>query len=161
MTTALLWLLVALATVGTLAAVLTRDVTRLALGLGLVLLATAGFFALLGFGFLALAEVFIYAGGVLVLVLFAIMLVHRGQPGSPSLETRHDLLIGVGCAGLFGFLVTFLRPLAGSSAVSAGGDIDTLGSALLGPMLLPFELAGLLLLAALVAVVSVMGGDRG
>jgi NADH-quinone oxidoreductase subunit J len=162
MTTVLLGVLVVLAAVGTTATVLTRDVTRLALGLGLVLLATAGFFALLGFGFLALAEVFIYAGGVLVLVLFAIMLVHRGQPGSPSLETRHELLVGIGCAGLFGFLVTLLRPLAGSSfAVSAGGAIDALGSMLLGPMLLPFELAGLLLLAALVAVVSVMGGDRG
>ncbi len=154
------WSLAACAAIGALTAVLTRDVMRLALGLGLVLLATAGFFALFGFGFLALAEVFVYAGGVLVLVLFAIMLVHRAEPGMPSLSSSHSSLVFGACLGLFAFLVSYLRPLATSLSPSSGGGVDALGTVLLGEMLLPFELAGLLLLAALVAVVSVMGGDR-
>jgi NADH-quinone oxidoreductase subunit J len=154
------WLLAICAGIGALAVVMSHDVMRLALGLGLVLLSTAGFFVLLGFGFLALAEVFVYAGGVLVLVLFAIMLVHRGEPGQPSLEVTHDPLILVGCVGVFALLLAVLRPVALQLQTSSGGSVDALGSVLLGDLLLPFELSGLLLLAALVAVVSVMGGDR-
>ena len=63
-----------------------RDVMRMALGLGAFLMAVAGFFAYYGFGFLALAELFVYVGGVLVLVLFAIMLVQRSGAGAPVLE---------------------------------------------------------------------------
>jgi NADH:ubiquinone oxidoreductase subunit 6 (subunit J) len=70
----LFWGLSAVALFGALAVVFVRDVMRMALGLGAFLMAVAGFFAYYGFGFLALAELFVYVGGVLVLVLFAIML---------------------------------------------------------------------------------------
>jgi len=145
--------------VGAVSVVFTRDVTRLALGLGGFFLALAGFFALAGFGFLALAELFVYVGGVLVLVLFAIMLVHRGEPGRPSLESRHDMLAAVACAGLFAFIVFSLKGFAPS--LSGGtASMDALASLLLGKMLVPFEAAGALLLAALVAVIAVGGGER-
>lgn len=155
----LFWALSAVAVFGAAAVVLSRDVTRLALGLGAFLLAVAGYFAFLGFGFLALAELFVYVGGVLILVLFAIMLVHRSEPGTPSLESRHDLLAGIACAGLFGFLVVALRPVAPSLA-TADTSMDALGRLLLGSMLPQFELAGVLLLVALVAVIAVAGGEQ-
>lgn len=146
------------ALVGAFTVVATRDVMRLTLGLGAFLMAIAGFFALFGFGFLALAELFVYVGGVLVLVLFAVMLVHRGQPGSPDLASRHDATAMVACAGLFGFIVISLRSVAPTAAgiVKPGA----LGALLLGDMLPQFWLVGMLLLAALVAVVAVGGGDR-
>lgn len=156
----LFWALTALAAVGALAVVLSRDVMRMTLGLGGFLLAVAGFFALFGFGFLALAELFVYVGGVLVLVLFAVMLVHRGEPGVPSLENRHDLLALIACAGVFGFIVMLLRPVAPSLAAVSQTSTDKLGELLLGELLTHFELAGALLLAALVAVVAVTGGER-
>jgi len=157
------WGLAVIAVVGALAVAISRDVMRLALGLGAFLLAVAGFFALFGFGFLALAEVFVYVGGVLVLLLFAIMLVHRSAPGAPSLESRHDLLAAVASVGLALMVGALLRPLvpaplAAVPAISA--DIEGLADALLGPYLPQFELAGVLLLAALVAVVSIAGGDE-
>jgi len=160
MTSALFWGLSALAVVGAGFVVLAREVMRMALGLGAFLLAVAGFFALFGFGFLALAEIFVYVGGVLVLLLFAIMLVHRSAPGSPSLESRHDLLSLVASAGLFGFMVVFLQPLAPTVVTPGAVGVDGLGEVLLGPLLPQFELAGVLLLAALVAVVSISGGDE-
>lgn len=160
MTAVLFWSLAAVTLVGATAVVLTRDVMRLALGLGVFLVGVAGFFALFGFGFLALAEIFVYVGGVLVLVLFAIMLVHRSSPGVPSLQSRHDLLAFVACAGLFGFLVVLLRSAAPELASSSSGGPDALGEVLLGDFLPQFELAGVLLLTALVAVVSISGGDR-
>jgi NADH-quinone oxidoreductase subunit J len=156
----LFWLLAALAFLGAIVVVVTRDVMRLALGLGAFLLAVAGFFALFGFGFLALAEVFVYVGGVLVLVLFAIMLVHRTPDGSPRLESRHDPLAAVASIGVGLLLALLLRPSAVGLVSAKGAGVDTLGKVLLGSMLPQFELAGLLLLAALVAVVAIAGGER-
>lgn len=158
----LLWALLMLAFIGGLTVILTRDVMRLALGLGAFFVAVAGLFAWFGFGFLALAEVFVYVGGILVLVLFAIMLTHRTQDAAPELESRHDPLAAVACVGIAAFGVRMLAPLA--TTLGTGGDVgggmDALGDALLGRLLPQFEIAGLLLLAALVAVVSIAGGER-
>ncbi len=151
----------ALAFIGAIAVVITRDVMRLILGLGTMLLSVAALFAIAGAGFLAVAELFVYVGGVLVLFLFAIMLVHRSEGTKPVLESRHDLLSLVIAAGTFFMIVSTLGPAASKldpAAMTAG--IRSLSDALLGPMLVHFEAAGVLLLGALVAVVSILGDDR-
>jgi NADH-quinone oxidoreductase subunit J len=157
----LFWLLALVAVVGALEVLLARDVMRMALGLGAFLLSIAGFFAYYGFGFLALAELFVYVGGVLVLILFAIMLVHRGPGGAPTLESRPYPLFVVASLSVSALLFVMVRPLAGYFGTGgiAGGPAE-LSGLLLGPMLPQFESVGALLLAALVAVVLVMGGDR-
>lgn len=154
----LFWALSACAVLGALVVLVTKDLTRLAIGLGLFLFALAGLFAWLGFGLLALAQVFLYVGGVLVLVLFAVMLIHRIEPGRPAVESRHDLLAAVASGGVFAMLVMVLR--------SSVADVDVVRSAparvsevLLGDLLPHFEVAGLLLLGALVAVVAVSRGE--
>lgn len=157
----LFWLLSAVAVAGALAVLLVRDVMRMALGLGAFFLAVAGFFAYYGLGFLALAELFVYVGGVLVLILFAIMLVHRGPGGAPILESRLDPLYLIAALTVSAMLFLMLRPIVGLTGTSgpAGGPAE-LSALLLGPMLPQFETLGALLLAALVAVVVVMGGER-
>ena len=150
-----------LAFLGAIGVVITRDVMRLILGLGTVLLSVAGLFAVAGASFLAVAEVFVYVGGVLVLFLFAIMLVHRSEGTKPILESRHDLLSFVVAAGTFFMIVSTLGPAASKldpSAMTAG--VKALSDVLLGSMLVHFEVAGILLLAALVAVVSILGDER-
>jgi NADH:ubiquinone oxidoreductase subunit 6 (subunit J) len=157
----LFWGLSAVAVVGALAVVFARDVLRMALGLGAFFLAVAGFFAYYGFGFLALAELFVYVGGVLVLILFAIMLVHRGEGGAPVLESRFDIVVISAVVAISGMLFAMLRPVTSLfGATGASGTPSELSSLLLGPMLPQFEAIGVLLLAALAAVVLVMGGDR-
>lgn len=158
---ALFWLLAATAVTGALTVVMTRDVMRMALGLGALLLAVAGFFAYYGFGFLALAELFVYVGGVLVLVLFAIMLVHRSEAGSPALESRHSFISAIAAGGMAALVFAMVEPIAGafSSRTVVAGPA-ALAKLLLGPMVVQFELAGALLLAALVAVVAIVGGER-
>jgi NADH-quinone oxidoreductase subunit J len=157
----LFWLLSAIALAGAVAVVAVRDVMRMALGLGAFLLAVAGFFAYYGFGFLALAEMFVYVGGVLVLVLFAIMLVHRAGGGEPALENRNQAL-GLLAAGALSILVfAMLSPLVSVlGAENAGIAPGALAAELLGPQLPQFEVAGVLLLVSLVAVVAIVGGDR-
>ena len=157
---ALFWGLAALAVTGALVVVFVRDVMRMALGLGAFFLAVAGFFAYYGFGFLALAELFVYVGGVLVLILFAIMLVHRGPGGAPVLESRLDAIVVTAVVAISGMLFALLRPVVSLFGPSASaGPPSALSSLVLGSMLPQFEAVGVLLLAALAVVVLVMGGE--
>ncbi len=61
--------------------------------------------------------------------------------------------------GIFGILVMALRPVVAEVAAGPTGP-DSLGQVLLGPLLPQFELVGALLLAALVVVVAISGGER-
>jgi len=157
----LFWGLSAVAILGALAVVFVRDVMRMALGLGAFLMAVAGFFAYYGFGFLALAELFVYVGGVLVLVLFAIMFVQRTGSGAPLLESRIDSLTVVSSVAVAAVLFVMVRPLAAAFSVSLPATATQhLSQALLGRLLPQFEAVGLLLLVSLVAVVIIVGGER-
>jgi len=159
--TLLFWGLALLALVGALAVVFAVDVMRMALGLGAFFLAVAGFFAYYGFGFLALAELFVYVGGVLVLILFAIMLVHRGREGGPVLESRWSVASVLAAIVVTGALTIALMPITEffrqDTTFIVPSELSTL---LLRTMLPQFEAIGVLLLAALAAVVVIMGGDR-
>ncbi len=158
--TLLSWGLSLVSVMGAAYVLLTRDVMRMGLGLGTFFLGLAGFFALFGFQLLALAEVFLYVGGVLVLVIFAIMLVHRERPGSPRLESRHDPLAAVAAIGIAALVGAGVRPLAGAQVPAGRSGVDAVGSRLLTDHLPHFEVVGLLLLAALVAVVALSTEER-
>jgi NADH-quinone oxidoreductase subunit J len=160
MTQVIFWALSVVALGGALVVLLTHDVMRLALGLGAFLLAVAGYFALFGFGFLALAEIFVYVGGVLVILLFAIMLLHRSDSGGPVIESRHDPVAMIAAIGIGVLAAIMLRPAVPAGLPAFNQARAGLGQVLLGPMLPQFEMAGVLLLVALVAVVLVAGGDR-
>lgn len=153
------WLLAALAVAGAAAVVFSRDALRLVLGLGVFLLSIAGFYLLFGFALLAVAQVFVYVGGVLVLVLFSLLLLSRTAGGRLLAGSRADPTAAIVSAGLFLLLVTGLRGVAPLSLASAGTGISGLGDALLGGMLPAFELLGVLLLTALVAVMLIVGGE--
>lgn len=137
-----------------------RDVTRLVLSLGMFLLGVAFAFLVLGNPLLAIAQVFVYVGGVLVLVLFALMIVRRGDSGQPKVESRRDpgaALIAVGVFVMLAFIVAPEFPDPEAVSVMPA----EIGEALLGQGLVAFELVGVLLLAALLAVlVIVKGGDE-
>ncbi len=149
------------ALLGALVVVATKEVMRLIFGLGTVLLSVAAFFAVAGASFLAVAEVFVYVGGVLVLFLFAIMLVHRAEGTRPVIQSRPDVLSLVIAAGTFFMIVSTLQPAVSTiepAAMKTG--VEALSTALLDPLLAHFELAGVLLLGALVAVVAILGEVR-
>lgn len=154
------WALAAIGLTGAVTVVFTRDVARMVLGLGAFLLAVAGWFLYFSQTFLAIAEVFVYVGGVLVLVLFAIMLVQRSEDGSPGLESRHGIDSATAAVGVFVLAFTLLKSIAPSLTGTPQGVSSTaLAKMLLGEYLPQFEMAGVLLLAALVAAIVIAGGD--
>ncbi len=158
--TLLWWALALLTVVGAAIVLLAREMMRLLLGLGAFLIGIAGLYAWYGFGLLAVAEVFVYVGGVLVLFLLAITAMGRDAE-SRDIKRRFDLGAAVVSAGLGGALLLALRGLAPGTAPAIGLTVERTADALLGPLLPQFEIAGVVLLAALAAALAILsGGDE-
>ncbi len=136
-------------------AVLTRQVVHAALWLVTALGALAGCYLVLGAEVVALVQVLVYVGAVVVLVLFALMLTRApiGFPGdldAPWQQRVAAAVAGLATAGLLGaLLVTAVggREVQVDQARSAAQPV---ARSLFGSRVLPFELLSLLLLAALV-----------
>ena len=117
------------------------------------LLAVAVLFFLLGAPFAAALEIVIYAGAIMVLFVFVIMMLNVGEAGRAQerewLRARHWIVPGILAAALLLELLLALRhnPVA-TSAMEV--DPKRVGLALFGPYVLAVEIASLLLLAALV-----------
>lgn len=160
MTTSIVWwLLAALTLSGALLVIFVREMTRLILSLGVFLLGIAGLYAYYGFGLMAVAEIFVYVGGVLVLFLLAITVMGRDVEAR-AIVRRFDLSAAVVSAGLAFVLVLALRGAAPGTQPVAGVSVEATAAALLGPWLPHFEIVGVLLLVALAAVLAIVGGGE-
>lgn len=148
----LFYLFAAVTALSAIGIVLTRDIVRAAVLLLFCLLGVAGVFVSLSATFVAVVQLIVYAGGTLVLIIFGVMLtghspLHRFEP------TRWEAVIGtvlgvVLLAGLgmaYGSAEFAKRPLAPMADAPAA-----FGVALLGPFLVPFELASVLLLVVMI-----------
>nr|AUG32316.1 NADH dehydrogenase subunit J [Paulinella longichromatophora] len=148
---------------GSLGVVLLPNIVYSAFLLGGVFLSVAGFYLLLNASFVAAAQILIYVGAVNVLILFAIMLVNREEELSriPGLLIRR-LSSGVICLGL---LVLLIRVALTTSWAALGpiplGEEATIriGEHLFSDYLLPFELASVLLLMAMVGAIVLARRD--
>ncbi|PZO40976.1 MAG: NADH-quinone oxidoreductase subunit J [Shackletoniella antarctica] len=142
---------------GALGVVLLENIVYSAFLLGGVFTSMSGLYILLNAGFVAAAQVLVYVGAVNVLILFGIMLVNKEQPFAPiKREWVGKVAAGGVCAGLFALLTvsTLNTPWAISSEV-ASGDMATviIGIHFFTDYLLPFELASVLLLIALIGAI--------
>ncbi len=125
----------------------------------------AGIFLLLGAEFLAAVQVIVYAGAILVFYLFVLMLLDLpGEEAQPRFGAHWPLA----AAGGLGFVVLSWLALGTLDPAQAGlapaatrasaegpplGSLAEVGMALFGPFALPFEMASLILLAAIVGAV--------
>jgi NADH-quinone oxidoreductase subunit J len=134
--------------------VLARNLFHSVLWLALALVATAGLFLLLHAEFLAAAQVLLYAGGVVTIVVFAIMLTERLAG-----ETIRQMNRGIGwgsvvAAGVFAVIAgVVLRAPTPRVGAAPPATTASLGRALLGDWVLPFEALAVLLVAALLGAV--------
>lgn len=157
------FLALAFATIGGAVMMLTtRNVVHAAFWLLEVMLATAGIYLLLSAEFLALVQVLVYAGSVAVLILFTIML---------TLRRREDAIRpfepGWGSAvlvALFGGATLFAIQRFGCGTPAGAmpetvPDLAAFGEKLFTLWAVPFEIASLVLLVALVGAVWWSGGD--
>ncbi len=119
--------------------------------------AIAGHYILLNAQFLAVVHVIVYAGAIMVLFLYVIMLLNLNEESEPHKNTMVKIA-AVFSSGLL--LLVLIGSLRGASQLvhKTGGEIglvQNLGQVLFGEFLFPFEVASILLLAAMVGVVMV------
>jgi NADH-quinone oxidoreductase subunit J len=136
---------------GSLAVVLSKNLFHSVLYLAVALVATAGVFLLLEAEFLAAVQVLLYAGGVVTIVVFAIMLTERLVGARLSQVNRR---VGAGLVVSLALLVTILAfvrraDLPGARPPMAFDLTRAIGSDLLTRFVLPFELLAVLFLASL------------
>lgn len=140
---------------------LSRNTVYAALYLVLNFATVAVFYLLLGAPFIALVQVTIYAGAIMVLFLFVIMLLGAEKlPKSQVLPWQRPLAIGLAAILLAeaGFLLyqrlrtTAILPPPGAD-LNTTASLKTLGMALFNQYLLPFEVTSLLLLVAMVGAI--------
>ena len=128
-----------------------RNILHAALGLLLALLAVAGLYLWLGADFLGVTQLLIYVGGILVMILFAVLFTTRighVRITNASLPRGFAALVAAAIAVGLGY-VGITTPWRLTEAVAAP-TTARLGDGFLREYLLPFELASLLLLMALV-----------
>jgi len=122
----------------------------------------AAFYALLGADFLFAAQVLIYVGGVLVILIFAMMISEEFPVGTD--DRSLDKTVAGGITSLL-ILLIFLMVAWGTqwpeaASISVEPTTAELGKALLSEYLLPFEIAGLMLLVALVGATMMTRLDQ-
>jgi NADH-quinone oxidoreductase subunit J len=164
----IIFIIVAAFTLGSaLMVVTTRNLVHAALWLVSALFGVAVAYALLNANFIAIVQVVIYIGAIAILFIFAVMLTRRDMRDSGPQMNSNWWLGALVSLLTFGGLVSLLQNWGGFSKTAADlpsgfEPIGLLGEALVSPeaYVLPFEVASVLLLAALVGAVYVAFNPR-
>lgn len=139
-----------------------RNTVHSVLFLVMNFLAVAALYVVLRAEFLAVIQVLVYAGGIVVLYLFVVMLVNLKRPPEAHQDRRRRsrlglLVAGVLLAQLVAIAASSLRGAAGArpagAAAVGGGNVQQVGWSLYVDYLVPFEVASMLLLAAMIGAI--------
>ena len=139
-------------------AVTTRQIVHAALWLTVCLATLSGCYLVLGAELVALVQLLVYVGAVVVLVIVALMLTRApiGRRTEHSTSRAHRALAALVGAGTGGLVAAVLLPTATRTQVRPGGS-EELARQIFSTWVWPFELLSLLLLAALVGAFAVSG----
>ncbi len=135
---------------------LSKNILHSAFALLATLAGVAGLYLFLGADFVGVAQIIIYVGGILVLILFSVLLTNRisdvkiSNLSLPRLGALVPVLFGV-----IGLVALVVRTPWPQTAAAAAPTTARLGDAFLREYLLPFELASVILLLALVGAVVI------
>ena len=153
--------------------VTSRNVVRAALALIVVFAGVASQFILLGAEFLAVTQVLVYIGAIMVLMLFGIMLTRARIGRDTDMTNEHwwvGALTALLLAGVMGYaLIDYFgkdklpheRVLKAVDAAGKASNTATMSDSIFSQFLIPFEVVSVLLLAALVGAIVIARKDRG
>lgn len=138
---------------------LSSNIVHAAFSLLVTLFGVAGLYVLLGADFIAVVQVIVYIGGILILIIFGVMMTQRGKllPLSIQLPGKFigALLSGIILTALIMVATKSLWPVA-SFLEEPQPTSAAIGNLLLGKYLIAFEVASILLLVALVGAVLIV-----
>jgi len=141
--------------------VVSRRILRAAVSLLFVLVSTAGLYFMLNFAFLAAVQLALYAGGIVVLIIFSILLTSHISQKMEAVDLKKSVFSAL--AVILGMILTITTILQFSfqatTAAAAEINMEVIGKAMLSyevdGFVLPFELISVLLLAAMVAAIII------
>jgi NADH-quinone oxidoreductase subunit J len=143
---------------------LVHDLVHAVLFLILSFVGVAGLYITLSADFVAVVQILIYAGAISVLMLFAILLTPRSARDNASVSYKAPISV---VAGLVGAVIVFVSLQTDWATVSgdrfSGSTAAAIGDALLDPYVLPFEVASVLLVVAMVGAILLVrpsGGEE-
>lgn len=163
------YLFAAMAVLAALGVVVARSPVRAALSLSLVFVALAAMYILLNAPFLAVAQIMIYAGAVLILFLFVIMVLNP-RTDILGARTRGQTIAAIVFAALFALLLLTvfangqIAPATGQfppQVIAEQGHTQVIGTLLFTQFILPFEIASMLLLFAIVGAMVLARREKG
>ena len=160
-TAVLFWFLSALAISGALMVVVSKNPVYSILYLIITFFAISGHYVLLNAQFLAIVNIIVYAGAIMVLFLFVVMLMNLNAESEPPQKKRYLFFAGViaGCS-LMLVLVAALKTSSASNQLvqMKDGDvglINNLGKVLFTQYVFPFEISSVLFLSAMIGAVVI------
>ena len=143
--------------------VTTKDTVHSVLFLVLDFLFVAALYVLLAAPFLAVIQVLVYAGGIVVLYLFVVMLVNLKRPpeahqdphrrGRLGLGLSAAVLVELGMIAVYETVRPIPAPAAAGAALPVTGNTEQVGWLLYTSYLIPFEIASMLLLVAMIGAI--------
>jgi NADH-quinone oxidoreductase subunit J len=157
LTDVLFYVIAAVTVAGAAGVALSRNILYSAIGLLMALLGAGSLYVFLSADFVAVTQLLVYIGGVLVLILFAVMLTNRITEvtvSNTSFGLFGGFLLFVATAPVL-LAVAALTPWATRRPEPLAPMTEALGHGLLTKWLLPFEVASLVLLATLVGAVVI------
>ena len=151
--------------VSAIAAVSSKKMLRSVIYLLFVLCGIAGLYFLIDYNFLAAIQLTVYAGGIIVLIIFSVLLVHHIEMELEVAKLFQKILVGLTCVlGLGVFLTTIYSHQF--NVVENANTITTeqIGLKLLsyeqGGFILPFEVISILLLASMIGAIIIAKGNK-
>ena len=156
----LFYIAAALTLGGALGVVITRNIVYAAFALLVALLGVAGVFLLAFAEFLALVQVLIYGGAIVIVILFALMLT-RIQDFEHLSDNPQWPIAGLAATAMFGVLAAAILGTSVRTAARQGVGIESLGKSLFAEWAVPFEVASLVLLVALIGAVVMVRSSGG
>jgi NADH-quinone oxidoreductase subunit J len=142
--------------------VFSRNIVHAGFSLLFTLFGVAGLYALLGADFLAVTQVIVYIGGILVLVLFTVMMTRIPRTGSGSRGRDRCVPAGIFALMLFALLYKVITGTAWATRApeAAQGTTARLGAAFLTRFVFPFEFVSIVLLVAMIGAAILIREPR-
>lgn len=158
------WFLSALALLGAIGVVASKNPIYSVLWLIVVFFAISGHYILMNAQFLAIVNIIVYAGAIMVLFLFVIMLMNLNSETGP-IKNVYMKMAGI-VAGLT-FMIVLVAALSHSDTQnivmrpgSSVGLIENLGKALFNTYVVPFEISSVLFLSAMIGAIVIGKKDK-
>lgn len=160
----LFWLLSAMAIGCALGVILSRNPVKSVLFLIATFFAISGHYLLMNAQFLAIVNIIVYAGAIMVLFLFVIMLMNLNTDAEPQKSRIVQMAAVISGGALFLIIIAALRTVDMNqqpvNAEGALGLIHNLGKVLFQNYVLPFELSSILFLSAMIGAMVVGKKER-